>query len=81
MMNVNPHLHLRFSPLLGNYFFNPNRNLKSGYCSLVVKSARMAYSGDWTCAGRLVGLDKESSDSIKVEVTSEYLHKSLISNV
>lgn len=39
-LNLNLHLLLSTcSPLMGNYFFNPNRKMKHGHCSLIVKKA------------------------------------------
>lgn len=56
------------SPLLGNYYFNPNRKMRSGFCSIVVKHVTKKHIGQWTCAGRLVGRDQESWDDFNVHV-------------
>lgn len=57
------------SPHMDNYYFNPNRQMKSGYCSIVVKKIdRVKHQGQWTCAARLTGTDHESSDEFRVNV-------------
>lgn len=56
------------SLLLDNFYFNPNRKLKSGYCSIIVKHVTKKHIGQWTCAGRLVGRNKESWDDFSVHV-------------
>lgn len=53
---------------MGNYYFNPNRNLKSGYCSLIVKKVERSHLGQWTCASRLTGSEHESYDEFRVTV-------------
>lgn len=53
---------------MGNYYFNPNRKMKHGHCSLMVKKAALEHSGQWTCAGRLVGRNEEYFDDFRVHV-------------
>lgn len=53
---------------MNNYYFNPNRQMKSGYCSIIVKEVDHTHQGQWMCASRLTGSDKESSDEFRVTV-------------
>lgn len=64
-------MHLSFrliSPLLNNFYFNPNRDMKSGYCSIVAKKMTKKYVGEWTCAALLAGRNRESWDDFRVNV-------------
>lgn len=56
------------SSYLGNYYFNPNHKMKSGYCSIVVKKIDRSHMGQWTCAARLSGSEHESADEFRVTV-------------
>lgn len=60
-----------FSALMDNYYFDPNREMKMGHCSLIVKQTSAQHSGQWTCAGRLTGHDTEHSDDFRVHVFDE----------
>jgi len=53
---------------LGDYYFNPNRSLKDGYCSLIVKKAKQEHDGTWKCFGRSDAWDMEGSDMIRIRV-------------
>lgn len=54
---------------MDNYYFNPNRQLKSGYCSMIVKKIdRNIHQGQWLCAAHLSGDDHESFDEFRVNV-------------
>lgn len=58
-----------FSPLMNNYYFNPNRQLRSGYCSMIVqKIDQNMHQGQWLCAAHLTGDDHESLDQFRVNV-------------
>lgn len=60
---------LLFRPYDNNYYFNPNRKIKSGYCSIIVKKIDRAYHhGRWMCAAALTGSTHESSDEFQVNV-------------
>lgn len=59
------------NPLAEQYFFNPNHDLKSGECSIIVRGATSEHHGTWTCAARLLGWPSESFDEIKIEVGAE----------
>lgn len=50
------------------YYFNPNRNRESGFCSIIVISADQSHMGQWTCAARLKGRDYESIDEFRITV-------------
>lgn len=52
----------------GNFHFNPNRKMKSGYCSLMVTRARKEYSGTWYCFAKSTIWQREGSDKIQVVV-------------
>lgn len=57
-----------FSPHM-NIYFNQNRNMKSGYCSIIVKKVdRSHHQGQWMCAARITGTAHESSDEFRVAV-------------
>lgn len=65
-------LHFIYSALEGVYF-NPNRRLIDGHCSIIVASAQLqSHAGQWTCAGRLIGRNAESSDDFTVNVIGEW---------
>lgn len=51
-----------------NFFFDPNSDLKSGHCSIIVKQSSMDMVGEWMCAAKLLGWNIESSDKITVNV-------------
>lgn len=53
---------------MNNYYFNPNREMKSGYCSLIIMNVERSHLGLWTCAARLAGGDSEGSDEFNVNV-------------
>lgn len=54
---------------MNNYYFNPNRKMSSGYCSIIVKKVdRSHHQGQWTCVAKLQGSDIESSDEFRVTV-------------
>lgn len=53
---------------LGDYYYNPNRSLKDGYCSLIVKRARREHAGKWKCFAHSNVWDMEGSDKIQVAV-------------
>lgn len=53
---------------MNNYYFNPNRQMRSGYCSVIIKNVERSHFGQWTCAARLIGRDSESSDEFRVNV-------------
>lgn len=57
-----------FSPYMNNYYFNPNRKMSSGYCSIIVKKVDRSQQGQWTCVAKLQGSDSESSDEFRVTV-------------
>lgn len=60
---------MNFSPHMNNYYFNPNRHMTSGYCSIIIKQVdRSHHQGQWMCATRIVGADEESSDEFRVTV-------------
>lgn len=50
------------------YYFNPNRERKSGFCSIIVIKADQSHMGQWTCAARLDGRDYESIDEFRITV-------------
>jgi len=53
----------------GLYYFDPNRKLSDGYCTVVIKELNKdQHAGRWTCAGRILGHDEESYDTIYVTV-------------
>lgn len=56
------------SALENNFHFNPNRQMQSGYCSIIVRRVEKEHLGMWTCAGRLIGRDEESGDDFTVMV-------------
>jgi hypothetical protein len=51
-----------------NYYFDPNRKLSDGYCTVVIKELKAQHAGKWLCSGRLLGHEDESYDSIYVTV-------------
>lgn len=54
---------------MNNYYFNPNRQLKAGFCSIIVKKIdREWHQGQWICAAHLTGSDYESFDEFRVNV-------------
>lgn len=60
---------MNFSLHMDNYYFNPNRRMKSGYCSIIIKRVdRSHHQGQWMCAARIMGADEESSDEFRVTV-------------
>lgn len=59
---------------MNNFYFNPNRQMKTGYCSIIVKKVDHSHQGQWLCAGRLTGSDKESSDEFRVSVFEKTDH-------
>lgn len=55
---------------MNNYYFNPNRKLTTGYCSIIVKKIERAqHQGQWMCAARSRGSNLESSDEFRVSVS------------
>lgn len=53
----------------GNYYFDPNRRLSEGYCTVVIKELdKNEHAGKWICSGRVFGHDDESYDSVYVTV-------------
>lgn len=56
--------------VMENFYFNPNRNMKAGFCSIVVKKVSQQHIGEWTCAGLLAGRNEESWDDFRVNVLS-----------
>lgn len=53
----------------GNYYFDPNRKLSDGFCSVVImKLNQNEHAGKWMCSGRIFGHDDESYDSIYITV-------------
>lgn len=52
----------------GLYYFNPNRKLSEGYCTVIIKKLNSKHSGKWICSGKLLGIDEEQYDSIYVIV-------------
>lgn len=60
---------VNFSTHMDNYYFDPNRQMKSGYCSIIVKKIdRTQHQGQWMCAARLTGNAHESFDEFHVTV-------------
>lgn len=58
-----------FSALGGLYLFTPDRRMSNGFCSVTINRATpLLHTGNWTCAGRLVGRFEESFDVILVNV-------------
>lgn len=53
---------------LGAYYFNPNRKMRSGWCSLIVKRARKEHSGAWQCLAKSPSWDMEGIDTMVVQV-------------
>lgn len=58
---------------MDTYYFNPNRNRRDGYCSVIVKRATKDHTGLWTCAGRLTGRNEESLDDFTIVVLDNKL--------
>ena len=56
------------NPIKGNYYFDPNRKLSDGFCTVVIKDLMPQHAGKWICSGRLLGHADESYDSIYVTV-------------
>lgn len=52
------------------YFFDPNRRLSQGYCSIMIKGVESEHAGDWICAAKLLGWTEESFDTMTVNVIS-----------
>lgn len=52
----------------GNFYFDPNRKLSDGYCTVVIRELKPQHAGKWICSGRLMGHEDESYDSIYVTV-------------
>lgn len=52
----------------GNYYFDPNRKLSEGYCTVVIRELMPQHAGKWLCSGRPLGHENESYDSIYVTV-------------
>lgn len=52
----------------GLYYFNPNRKLSDGYCTVIIKKLNSKHTGKWICSGKLLGIDEEQYDSIYVIV-------------
>lgn len=53
----------------GLYYFDPNRKLADGYCTVVVKSLNKdIHAGKWTCSGRILGHHEESYETVYVTV-------------
>lgn len=52
----------------GLYYFNPNRKLSDGFCTVVIKKLNSKHTGKWICSGKLLGIDEEHYDSIYVIV-------------
>lgn len=59
--------------MLETYYFNPNRNRRDGYCSLIIKHATNAHTGLWTCAAKVTGRNEESLDDFTVLVSENKL--------
>uniref|UniRef100_A0A336MU22 CSON004819 protein n=1 Tax=Culicoides sonorensis TaxID=179676 RepID=A0A336MU22_CULSO len=53
---------------LGAYYFNPNRKMRSGWCSLVVKRARKEHAGTWQCMAKAHTWKTEGIDTMVVQV-------------
>lgn len=68
-----PFLLFSFSAIADTYYFNPNRNRRDGYCSVIVKRATKAHTGLWTCAGRLTGRNADSWDDFTILVLENKL--------
>jgi hypothetical protein len=56
------------NPIKGNYYFDPNRKLSDGYCTIVIKELKPQHAGKWICNGRSLGRESESYDSVYVTV-------------
>lgn len=56
------------NPIQDNFYFDPNRKLSDGFCTVVIKQLKREHAGKWICSGRLLGHDKDSFDSIYVTV-------------
>lgn len=53
----------------GLYYFDPNRKLADGYCTVVIKNLNKdSHAGKWTCSGRILGEYEESYDTVYVTV-------------
>lgn len=53
----------------GLYYFDPNRKLSDGYCTVVVKQLnRNVHAGKWICGGKILGQNEESYDEVYVIV-------------
>lgn len=58
-----------FSPHMNNYYWNPNRHMKTGYCSIIVEKVnQLQHQGQWMCATKLTGNTHESFDEFRVNV-------------
>jgi hypothetical protein len=56
------------NPIKHNYYFDPNRKLSDGFCTVVIKELKREHAGKWICSGRLLGHIDESYDSVYVTV-------------
>lgn len=51
------------------YYFDPNRKLADGYCTVVIKSLnKEKHAGKWTCSGRMLGTYDESYDTVYLTI-------------
>lgn len=53
---------------MSKFYFNPNRKLETGHCSMIVNKIDQSHMGQWTCAARLRGYEEESHDEFRVMV-------------
>lgn len=58
---------------LGAYYFNPNRQMRAGWCSIVVKRARKEHSGVWQCLAKSHSWKSEGIDTLVVQVKGKLL--------
>ena len=55
----------------GLFYFDPNRKLSDGYCTVVIKQLnRKMHAGKWICGGKIRGHQEESYDEVQVTVDS-----------
>lgn len=53
----------------GLFYFDPNRKLSDGYCTVVIKQLNEnAHTGKWICGGKILGQYEESYDEVNVIV-------------
>ena len=53
----------------GIYYFNSNKKLSDGFCTVIIKQLnKIDHGGKWLCGGRLLGHNQESYDTINVTV-------------